>query len=265
MKNNHLLIILFFLFSSCTTLERNSSWCSSENCQELEKLKQSRAKGEKQKLLYIAVVIDVFRAFSTAAYVLDRYPASYIFAKESKTIARIATQYEQPLLIGKPEIGANLVYNIPNSPTRSLEVKVEGKSVLHRTEAGGKGVLLAKDADIILVAGFVNSSATAKYIMNFPKAKVIIIPMGHEGNTPTLEDDLCGQYITALINGRPMNIEKFLPELRQSSGKYFFGEDQRQYPSSDFDLCLDVDRFDFPICAFVGDDYAILNRCNQAP
>jgi 2-phosphosulfolactate phosphatase len=260
-KNYFIIVSLLFLIS-CTAQEKNVSWCASENCQELREIKQTKVKENGQKQIYIVVVIDVFRAFSTAAYVLDRYPAYYIFAKKSDTISRIAVQYSQPLLIGKAEIGANLNYHIPNSPTRSLQIEVTGKNIFHRTEAGAKGVLLAKDADIILVASFVNSSATARYIRKFPKAKVIIMPMGHEGNTPTLEDSLCGQYIVALINGRLLNIKDFFSELKQGSGKYFFGKDQSQYPSSDFNLCLDVNRFNFPICAYVKDDYAILSRCN---
>lgn len=260
-KNYFLIVILFFLIS-CTPKERNVLWCTQGDCQELREIKQSKAKENNQKQLYIVVVIDVFRAFSTAAYVLDRSPASYIFSKNTTTIVKIASQHEQPLLIGKPEIGANLIYHIPNSPTRSLQTEVTGKNVLHRTEAGAKGVLLAKDADIVLVTSFVNSGATARYIRKFPKAKVIIMPMGHEGNTPTLEDNLCGQYIVALINGKLFDIQQFLPELKQGSGKYFFGNDQWQYPSTDFHLCLDINRFNFPICAYVKDDYAILARCD---
>lgn len=215
-----------------------------------------------QDRIHVTIIIDAFRAFATASYVLERHPAIYMLATKSAVISRLALNLTNPLIIGKPEKGTDLIYDIPNSPTRVQGVSVSGRNVLHRTEAGAKGVLLAQDADIVLAAGFVNADATAQYIRTLPKPKVRIVPMGHEATTPSLEDHVCALYIEALINGEKIRLAPFLPALRKGPGRYFFSEDQWQYPREDFERCLETGRFNFTIQAVVRDDYAILTRCD---
>jgi 2-phosphosulfolactate phosphatase len=215
-----------------------------------------------QERVHITVVIDVFRAFTTASYILSKNPASYVITTKSSVISRLISKSKDYLLIGKAEKGTNLVYGIPNSPTRVCGLEVAGKNVLHRTEAGAKGILLSKNSDIILVASFVNAEATVRYIKTIPHAKVTILPMGHEGTTPSIEDDLCACHIEALMNNKKINIATSIPKIMQTSGKYFFTSDQWQYPAHDFNLCLERERFNFAIKATVIDDYAILSRCD---
>jgi hypothetical protein len=148
-----------------------------------------------QNQTHVTVVIDVFRAFTTASYILEFNPATYIITTKTDVISQLARELPNILVIGKPEKGADFTYDIPNSPTRVQGVNVTGLNVLHRTEAGAKGILLAWDADIILAAGFVNAKATAQYIRTLINPKVKIVPMGHESTTPSLEDDVGAQYI----------------------------------------------------------------------
>ena len=215
-----------------------------------------------QKEINVAIVIDAFRAFTTACYVLEQQPATYALTTKSTVVSRLASNLSNPLLIGKPEIGSDLAYDIPNSPTRVKGVNITGKNILHRTEAGAKGVLLAQGADVILAAGFVNADATVQYIKTLTNPKVHIVPMGHEAKTPSLEDDVCAQYINALLHDQKFNLTQFHTALRQGSGSYFFADDQWQYPCKDFNRCLKANRFSFAIQAEVRDDYAILKRCS---
>lgn len=210
----------------------------------------------------VTIVIDAFRAFATGSYVLERRPATYMIATKSTTISRLALNFQHPLIIGKPEKGSNLMYDIPNSPTRVKGVTVTGRNVLHRTEAGAKGILLARQADIVLAAGFVNANATATYIKTLTNPNVTIIPMGHEANLPSLEDDICADYLRALIRGKKIKLTPFIPALKEGPGRYFFTDDQWQYPREDFDRCLKVDRFPFTIRALPYDDYAVLISCS---
>jgi 2-phosphosulfolactate phosphatase len=209
----------------------------------------------------VAVIIDAFRAFATACYVLDRGPDEYFLATSSETVARLARQAANPLLIGKPELGADLVYAIPNSPTRALEVSIVGRTVIHRTQAGAKGVVEAAGVEIVLAAALVNTSATARTLRGIAPSALTLAPMGHEGVTPTLEDDLCGVAITSHLEGEHFDLAQFVPALREGSGRYFFGDDQWQYPREDFERCTARDRFDFAIRAERVDDYARLVRC----
>jgi 2-phosphosulfolactate phosphatase len=213
-----------------------------------------------QSKTHVTVVIDVFRAFTTACYILEDSPSTYTLTTRSAVIDRLAQSSLNPVLIGKPELGSALSYAIPNSPTRVSEIDLKNRTVFHRTEAGARGILLAKDADVILAAGFVNAEATVQYIKTLTNPELTILPMGHEGITPSLEDDLCALYIEALFRGEKIDISPYLSELREGAGRYFFSEDQWQYPIEDFARCLEIDRFNFAIEAVTFDDYARLNR-----
>jgi phosphosulfolactate phosphohydrolase-like enzyme len=75
----------------------------------------------------VTVVIDAFRAFATAAYILHRRPREYLLTSTSASAGRLVTAYPGALLVGKPEIGARIAYDIPNSPTRVMETRVAGR------------------------------------------------------------------------------------------------------------------------------------------
>ncbi len=211
----------------------------------------------------VTIIIDAFRAFTTACYVLEKKPASYILTTKSSVIAQLFSQMTEAVTIGKAEKGADFAYTISNSPTRVLETDIAGRNVLHRTAAGAKGILLAKNTDIVLAAGFVNAEATARYIKELNYEHIEIMPMGHEGETPSAEDDLCATYIQTLINGKEMALTAFIPQLREGPGRYFFTGDQKQYPQEDFERCLETGRFNFAIQAILKGDYALLKRCDE--
>ena len=221
------------------------------------------AKYEKPKSdLRLTIVIDAFRAFATAGYVLEHNPTSYLLTNKCSVISRLSLNLTNPITIGKPEKSSDLIYDIPNSPTRVLGLEVNGRNVLHRTEAGAKGIISAQDADTILAVGFINADATVKYIKTLSNPHITILPMGHEGTTPSLEDQICAKYIESLIYGTKIEISSYLHELRKGPGRYFFSKDQWQYPQADFERCLELRRFNFAIKAVVKNDYAILSRCD---
>ena len=209
----------------------------------------------------VIVIVDAFRAFATASYVLERKPQQYIYVTKSSVLVKLASNFNNPLFIGKNEIGENINYNIPNSPTRVTEIEVADRVVIHRTEAGAKGILGATDADVVLAAAFVNASATTKYIRRLSEPTVTIIPMGHEAMKPSIEDDICAQYIQFLIDDKQFDLKPFIPELKKGPGKYFFAKDQWQYPREYFKRCLDTNRFNFAIRAELCEDYALLMVC----
>ncbi|MGI2298387.1 2-phosphosulfolactate phosphatase [Candidatus Cardinium hertigii] len=59
---------------------------------------------KKREKIRIVVIIDVFRACTTAAYVLNHNPETYILASKSYIIERLASNFENPLLIGSVQL-----------------------------------------------------------------------------------------------------------------------------------------------------------------
>ncbi|MBN9342921.1 MAG: hypothetical protein BGO76_07055 [Caedibacter sp. 38-128] len=208
----------------------------------------------------ITVIIDVFRAFTTACYVLERHPASYFYSYSCKAVEKLTLQTVNPFLIGKPEKGSQLKYHIPNSPTHVAKKEIKNRNIIHRSESGARGILSSQKVDLILAAGFVNARATVDYIKTFKNSIVTILPMGHEATSPSLEDEICAQYLLALMNSKCFDTSIYVLELASGPGKYFFSDDQDQYPKEDFAMCLELNKFNFAIQAQLHSDYAVLKR-----
>lgn len=217
-----------------------------------------------QKQPDATIVIDVFRAFSAACYILAGSPASYFLATNTSTIMRLANKFSDAILVGKPEIGCELQYDVPNSPTRIKALDLKNRVILHRTEAGAKGVMRALEdsKSLVFAASFLNADATVKELKRLKISNIKLQPMGHEGKTPTLEDDVCAQYIEALFDGKVIDVNEYYAEIRNDAGKYFFQDDQWQYPSQDFDCCLQLKLCQFAIQAVREENYACMRRCD---
>ena len=207
----------------------------------------------------LTVIIDVFRAFTTACHVAARSPRAYQLVTSSAAAQAVLSLDPLPVLIGKAEFGVDLRYDIPNSPAHSATVEVQDRVVLHRSGAGAKGVLAATQADEVITGSFANAAAVARYIRSRSAERVTLVPMGHEAGTPSLEDDLCARCIAALVDGQDFDIGPHRAALRAGSGRYFF-EGAAEYPLEDFELCLERDRFDFVLRAELLGDHALLSR-----
>ena len=71
------------------------------------------------------MIIDVFRAFSVACHAVQTAPQRYAVVGTSIDAARQQIRRPAPFLIGKPEIGADLEYDIRN------RVRCRSRRVVH--------------------------------------------------------------------------------------------------------------------------------------
>jgi 2-phosphosulfolactate phosphatase len=208
----------------------------------------------------LAIIIDTFRAFSTACYAMAASPREYLLVEDSATAARLSSSTPRPFLIGKPELNAELAYDVPNSPTRVLSRLVRGTTIIHRSCAGARGILRALLASEVITGSLVNADAVARYVRARMPARVTLVAMGHEGETPSSEDDVCADYIAARIAGEALDPSLRVSELRGGAGRYFFTEAQDEYPREDFARCTALDRFAFVLRAERLGGYARLCR-----
>lgn len=218
-------------------------------------------------MVKVSIVIDVFRAFTTACVVLEKNPSEYYVTNHCKTVLKLSKTCDRSILLGKAGKGSDVVYTTFNSPTRVGELDLKKRVVIHRTTAGGTGLISVKKGRRIFAAAFANADATVIAVRTLKPESIRIIPMGHEGTTPSLEDTLCAEYIQGLLEGKRIRIDTFFPKLKEDSGKYFFGEDQNQYPEEDFYHCLSLNRYNFAIVVEVIEDVAklsksVLNDCS---
>ena len=195
----------------------------------------------------LAVIIDVFRAFSMECWLYA------LGAEEIRPVGSIedtfAWRKKDPdcILVGERQGKKIEGCDLGNSPSSIEPEKIRGKRIIHTTSAGTQGIFNATSAEEILTGSFVNAKAIAKYILEKAPEKVSLVCMGKGGVEPAEEDELCAVYLQSLLEGREMpDIEGKLRALAHGGGKHFFDPALREiFPEKDFWMCIDCNRFDF--------------------
>ena len=201
-----------------------------------------------RKAVGCTVIIDVFRAFSLESY-LYAGGAEKIIAVGDKDLAlSLGKKIPNAVLIGERR-GVKLPdFDFGNSPTDIIKADFNGKTVVHTTSAGTQGVAAAECADVVLGCSLVNAAATAKYIKKQGYETVSIVAMGLDGIQKTDEDELCAEYLKALLSGRKIELADKIEKIKTTSGaKFFDKEKQSVFPNTDFYLCTEVDKFNFAL------------------
>ena len=194
----------------------------------------------------IAVIIDVFRAFSTEAYLLARGAKEVIPVGEESLARRLKAENPDVILAGERRGKILPGFDMGNSPAQAEALDVVGKTVIHTTSAGTQGIANAIHADEILGGSLVTARAIADYIRTSGATEVSLVAMGLDAVSETEEDTLCADYIRALLEGRELDMESEVEKLKTTSGAKFFDPAQSDvFPEDDFHMCVAVDKFDF--------------------
>ena len=209
----------------------------------------------------LAVIIDVFRAFSLECCLAD------MGAREIRPVGAVeealAWRERDPecVLIGERHGRKLEGFDFGNSPSTVSPEAIRGRRIIHTTSAGTQGVTGAAGAEEILTGSFLNAGAIAEYIRKRAPEKVSLVCMGREGLEEAEEDELCAVYLRSLLEGRPMgDIDERLKGLRQGGGRHFFDpENQEVFPEKDFWMCIRRDRFDF-VLSVQKDELGLISR-----
>lgn len=194
----------------------------------------------------IAVIIDVFRAFSVEAYFFANGAEKIIPIGDFELAYKL--KEENPEFIVAGERGGKILpgFDVGNSPSELIKLDCSGKTVVHTTSAGTQGIANAKNADEILGGALVNAKATARYIKSRNPENVSLVCMGLAAKHETEEDNLCAYYIKSLLEGKEIDMEKEIEKLKYTSGAKFFDKEQNDvFPEADFYMCTELDKFDF--------------------
>jgi 2-phosphosulfolactate phosphatase len=194
----------------------------------------------------IAVVIDVFRAFSLAAYAVARGAKALIPQADIDAARALKLAKPDWLLVGERHARRLPGFDCGNSPTDLQAFDLTGRTLVHTTHAGTQGLVNAIGADEVITGALVNADAIVRYIRVREPSEVTLVRMGHEARERCEEDDACAQLLEARLTGRPYDPSGLRERLRHaSSAVKFFDPACDWAPEQDFYLCTEVDRFDF--------------------
>ena len=203
-----------------------------------------------KKATGLTVIIDVFRAFSVEAYVFDKGAERIIPVGEVDHAYKLKEENPDYILIGERNEQMLPGFDFGNSPLQVMKFDFSGKTAVHTTSAGTQGMVNAVNADEILTGSFVNAGAIVNYIKAKNPENVSLVCMGYSAKYPIEEDTFCAEYIKNSLTGKPSDFDGMVETIRNTSGKRFFDPEKAAYnPPEDFDLCMNLNRFDFVIRA----------------
>ena len=198
----------------------------------------------------LTVIIDVFRAFSVACYVMAGGAAKVIPVAGIQLAYQLKAEHPDYILIGERQGRIQPGFDYGNSPTQLAAVDFRGKTLVHTTSSGTQGLIRAEKAGEIITGSLVNAQAVAAYIRAQAPATVSLVAMGDAGIAPAEEDMVCAEYIKSLLENSVYDLDAALERLRQGAGRRFFDPKNADWsPEGDFWRCTAVNRFDFVLRA----------------
>jgi 2-phosphosulfolactate phosphatase len=194
----------------------------------------------------LTVIIDVFRAFSTACYAVSKDAGPIHPVGTVGEAFLLKKQFPDALLMGERNEKKPEGFDFGNSPSHLLNADLSGKPIIHTTSSGTQGIVNAGNASEIITGSFVNAGAIVRYIQKCDPHVASLVCMGYACEYPTDEDTLCAEYIRNELTGERSDFEAMKTQIRKGSGSRFFEQASQEWaPASDFDLCLDLNKFDF--------------------
>ena len=191
----------------------------------------------------VVIVIDVLRAFSTAAYAFSRSAKEIMLVSTVEEALALKSQIPNSKAMGEvgglPPDG----FDFGNSPTQIREQDFTGLTLIQRTSAGTQGAVRSTKANILIAASFVVASSTINYVSKFEPREVTFVITGIHNND---EDMACAEYLEGLMKGQRPDIKPFVQRVFESrDALQHLDPTQTGFPLSDLDYCTQVDRFDF--------------------
>jgi 2-phosphosulfolactate phosphatase len=201
----------------------------------------SRAKGA-------VVIIDVFRAFTTAALAFSRGVKKIYLVPDVTRAKALKDMGLADYCVG--EVGGKkpLEFDIGNSPYEITKLDLKNKTLILSTRAGVVGVDSVETADVIMGASLVNAFATCKWLVNNKFQEITIVAMGWAGEIRSDEDELCAMYMRNILENRKTDHNSIKNIILASPHAAKFDDvNQPWYHYQDRDLALDIDSIDCPI------------------
>ncbi|MFI2375473.1 2-phosphosulfolactate phosphatase [Streptomyces sp. NPDC018964] len=194
----------------------------------------------------VAVVIDVMRAFTVAAWAFSRGVERIVLAPTESEALALKEGHPGWLALkdGAPAAGFDAV----NSPGLLRSRDFTGRTLVQKTTAGTVGALAVADAPLVLCASFVVAGPTARFLRSEGSGPVTFVVTGEDGRAD--EDLACAEYIGRSLAGDDVEAAPYLHRARTSRAAADLAAGLRSgYHPDDVELCLEVDRFPFAMVA----------------
>ena len=196
------------------------------------------------------VVIDVLRAFSTAAVAFRRG------VPEIHPVLDVAEAFRRRdldpalVLMGETECHPVPGFDLGNSPVAASGFPFGGRRAVQRTTAGTRGLVTCAAAHSLWAASFLVAGATVSAIRATGARRVAFVITGtvHYGSAD--EDLACAEWMSGLLRGRSAPVAPFLRRVQDSvAARTFLDPASPLHAPADVDFCADAAGYPFAMRA----------------
>jgi len=226
----------------------------------------------------VVCVIDVFRAFTTAAVALANGASRIVMTASIEEALALRARGTVDLCMGEARGRMAEGFDFGNSPFAVSRADLRGKAIAQRTSAGAQGIVAARHATRLYATALVTAGATARACLAASArvgvahgagmgvahgagmgvahgaSTVSLVAMGKDGLARTDEDELCALHIRNLLEGRPGNRDAVRQAILAGgdAGRFSPADPPHTFPE-DLEIALDIDRYDFAVAVAIED------------
>ncbi|HAV77642.1 MAG TPA: 2-phosphosulfolactate phosphatase [Anaerolineae bacterium] len=208
----------------------------------------------------LVIVIDVLRAFSTAAFAFSRGADKIILVSEVEEAFSLKSQFPNSKAMGEvgglPPAG----FDFGNSPTQILEHDLAGNTLIQRTGAGTQGAVRCKNAGVLLASSFVVASATVKFAKSLAPDEVTFVITG-ETYSGGDEDFACAEFLESRFKGQRLDVKLFIQRVYDCKDAIeHLDPNHPEFPFTDLEYCTSIDAFNFAMPITTENDLLVMRR-----
>jgi len=192
----------------------------------------------------VVLIIDVLRAFSTAAYAFSRGAKEIQLVSTVEEAFALKEQIPNAKAMGEVSGLPPEGFDFGNSPTRILEHDLTDITLIQRTGSGTQGAVRSVNADVMLATSFVVAQATMNYVYQLNPDEVTFVITGIHGMDND-EDAACAEFLEKRFTGEAVDTEHYIQRVRNSRDAQQHLGDHPQLPKSDLGYCTRICHFDF--------------------
>jgi 2-phosphosulfolactate phosphatase len=191
----------------------------------------------------LVVVIDVLRAFTTAAFAFAGGIKEIFVTRTIQEALDLHELHPHAFLLGEQHGKPIENFHFSNSPAEIVAAtNLKDARLIQRTTCGTQGLLLSQNASVVLASSFVVAEATYQRIVQHNPSHVTFLITGHEEAD---EDAALADYLELKLKGQSPLIDPFLKRVKDSALAKKFLAIPNPRLTEDLHLALRADLFSF--------------------
>ncbi|MDA1189591.1 MAG: 2-phosphosulfolactate phosphatase [Chloroflexi bacterium] len=194
------------------------------------------------------IVVDVFRAFTTAAVAFERGARKIVMVAEVEEALELRDKGIAHICMG--EVGGKKPtgFDFGNSPHEISQADVEGLVIAQSTRAGTVGIASATKAERIFAGSLVIADATVHAVLAAKPDVVTIVAMGASGVVRSDEDEQCAMLLKNRLEGRSVDEDAVRKLILAGAESQKYGNPSLEhFHPRDKEIALEIDSRNFAI------------------